>query len=378
MIGTERFNRLAAAIYDAAVDPGGWAGFLDVSARALNGTMAGLIYWDRASKESQIPLCVGMDPQRAREYDEYYAARNPWLTRGAASQRPGLVIPSQLLYPVEDLLRTEFYNDYLRRCDLCYGVGARIAQTDSLCINLSILRPRRSGTYGEPEVRLLKRLMPHLQRGFRLHRRFAGISAEIGAATAAMEGLPFGVLLLDAHGLALFVNREARRILDERDGLTLARDGLRASTSAASTALRKLIDEASFAGERVGTAAGGSLSVGRPSMKRPLGVLVSPLPAARYLLARRRAVVAVFVSDPEHTPEPPETVVRAIYGLTPAEAALAVRLTAGHSVESAAAVLGIAVQTARTQLKRVFRKTNTGTQTQLVRLLLSASPLGHA
>ncbi|OLC82548.1 MAG: hypothetical protein AUH72_06450 [Acidobacteria bacterium 13_1_40CM_4_65_8] len=62
-----------------------------------------------------------------------------------------------------------------------------------------------------------------------------------------------------------------------------------------------------------------------------------------------------------------------MYGLTPAEAAFAVLLASGHSVESAAAKIGISVLTARTHLKRVFRKTRSHTQTQLVQLRLRAT-----
>jgi DNA-binding CsgD family transcriptional regulator len=375
MIRDEDFHRLIRSLYDAAFDSSGWAPFLELYARALNGTMAGLTYWDRASKGSQAPLFIGMDTHHARECDEHYAARNPWLIDGPF-QAADVAVPSHLQCPVDERLKSEFYNDCVPRCDRCYGIGARVAHTETLYINLTLLRLRRSDAYGESDLLVVRTLMPHLQRGFQLHLRLTAIGLEVGAALAAMERLAFGVLLLAGDGSAVFVNREARRILDQRDGLTLSRNGLVASNPRTTTALRGFIKGAALTSQADGLSAGGSLSVGRPSMKRPLGLLVAPLSADRFVPARRGAVVAVFVSDPEHATELPEAVVRRMFTLTRAEAAFAVLLAAGHSVESAAASLGITVPTARTHLKRVLRKTRTRTQTQLVRVLLGAT-FGH-
>src|SRR5712664_3669515 len=104
MFQNKDFHRLIGTMYDAILDPQGWTPFLHEYARALNGTMAGLINWDRASKASRVPMFTGMDPQHAREYDEYYAARNPWLAHGRF-HRAGVVVPSQHQYPMDALLK---------------------------------------------------------------------------------------------------------------------------------------------------------------------------------------------------------------------------------------------------------------------------------
>ena len=83
---------------------------------------------------------------------------------------------------------------------------------------------------------------------------------------------------------------------------------------------------------------------------------------------------AVFVSDPERglaTGE--ETLVR-LHGLTRTEAALAIEILKGRRIESCAVELGISVLTARTHLKRIFAKTKTRRQSELVLLLLNTAP----
>jgi DNA-binding CsgD family transcriptional regulator len=62
---------------------------------------------------------------------------------------------------------------------------------------------------------------------------------------------------------------------------------------------------------------------------------------------------------------------RALYGLTPAEARLADLLLEGCEVREAADRLRTTLETARFHLKRVLAKTGTRRQTELMRLMLS-------
>jgi hypothetical protein len=55
--------------------------------------------------------------------------------------------------------------------------------------------------------------------------------------------LPMGVLVLDPDGQVLAQNAEARRILDERDGLSLEQGSVVAAQPAESARLRRLVHE---------------------------------------------------------------------------------------------------------------------------------------
>lgn len=60
---------------------------------------------------------------------------------------------------------------------------------------------------------------------------------------------------------------------------------------------------------------------------------------------------------------------RELYGLSPSEIRLATLLTTGIGLPEASARLAIRHETARSQLKAIFNKTETGTQASLARLL---------
>ena len=63
------------------------------------------------------------------------------------------------------------------------------------------------------------------------------------------------------------------------------------------------------------------------------------------------------------------------FSLTPAEARLALHLVAGETLRSAAFKLSITYETARTCLKKIFNKTGTHRQAELVMVILTTLPL---
>jgi DNA-binding CsgD family transcriptional regulator len=86
---------------------------------------------------------------------------------------------------------------------------------------------------------------------------------------------------------------------------------------------------------------------------------------------------AVHVFDPASRPVATAERLRALYGLTPAEAGLAQALAAGRSLHEYADDAHVTCQTARWRLKQVLAKTDTHRQAELVRLLLASAVLGE-
>ena len=73
----------------------------------------------------------------------------------------------------------------------------------------------------------------------------------------------------------------------------------------------------------------------------------------------------------------PIDLLRCHFGLTPAEARLALQLVAGETLRAAAAKLSITYETARTELKNIFNKTGTRRQAELVIVIVTALPRLH-
>lgn len=106
-----------------------------------------------------------------------------------------------------------------------------------------------------------------------------------------------------------------------------------------------------------------------------LHCLVMPIPlelSARWDIALASGCVAVFLSKPSGLQLPPKRLA-SLYGLSPAEARLAAKLSALRSVEQAADELCITVHTARSQLKSIFTKTGSQSQSELLMLLATGT-----
>jgi len=79
----------------------------------------------------------------------------------------------------------------------------------------------------------------------------------------------------------------------------------------------------------------------------------------------------VLLHDPARRVKPPVKRLRALFGLTGAEATLAQGLLDGRRLAEIAASRDVSVETVRTQLRSLFKKTGASRQADLMRILLA-------
>jgi DNA-binding CsgD family transcriptional regulator len=183
--------------------------------------------------------------------------------------------------------------------------------------------------------------------------------------------LAAGVIFLGSEGAIVLMNRRAEDLLRPKDGLLLVQGKLCAGVDAESMRLRGMIVGATQTSNGKGLSAGGTILVSREN-KRPLSVTVAPLRSVSVGLAKQPCAV-LFVSDPDQNVEVPADLLKRCYGLTIAEAHLTTVLLEGHSLREAAELCGVTQNTAKTQLKSVFAKTQVRRQGELIKLLLTSS-----
>jgi DNA-binding CsgD family transcriptional regulator len=201
---------------------------------------------------------------------------------------------------------------------------------------------------------------------------------ERNAALAALDRVPVGVIVVDASGLMIAANHMARQILEAADPLSLRENRLVCEGP------DKLALDAAIARALANHCGPGEpgeevVALGRPH-RRPVPVLVFPLDVRERFDEKAKRTAVLFVRDPERYPIRTESRwLETLFAVTPTEARLAACLSDGLSLEAAAEALGMSTATARVHLKRVFSKTGTSRQAELVRLVLSGpalAPLG--
>jgi DNA-binding CsgD family transcriptional regulator/PAS domain-containing protein len=360
---------LAGLIYDAPGRPDGWDAFLDRLAETLSATGPGLYVNEARTDLTLLSATRQIDAQWGRRYEAHFAPLD--LRRRAIRTLPAdTVFLGPELVPDRELLRSEFYADFLRPQGFFHLLGSVALHSDEIIGVLRVIRSRTAAPFDEADRALLRQLTPHVRRSVAVHRQLALASARHAAATDVLDRFQIGVLLLDGRGHVRAANRRAEQLLDLHDGLRADRDGLRAASTADTAALRALI-----AGTASAVPTGGAIAVTRPSGRDPFAVLVAPLRAPALTGVAPGACAVAFITDPEqHTVLPRRRVQRHL-GLTAAEADVALTLAGGHTVEEAARMLGISPHTARTQLKHALARTGARRQSALVRLVLAAPPL---
>ena len=107
----------------------------------------------------------------------------------------------------------------------------------------------------------------------------------------------------------------------------------------------------------------------------PLNLLVMPIKpetATTFIpwSRPRRPAAVLIISDPEMETRARAERLRERFAFTRAEAAFALEIVKGDGRKAAADRLGITVGTARSHLTRIFDKTGSRRQAELVRLLL--------
>lgn len=364
--------QLVDGIFAAAADPGQWTAFGKQLSEVVHGTSTVVHHQHAYSQDGSISENWNMDPSFTGAYLQYYSRCNPWFLTHPEKIQEGRVYLGAMLCPEEEMARSEFCDGWLLPQKLFHLLGATPLKNGSVSSNISIMRPKSMGAFHETDYALLTALMPYLQRAFQLNNRIQKLESRGNSAADALDSLPSGVILLDAQGKVVLVNRTAAAIVQQEKALRLTADGVQAATPQENARLKALLHGALATGNGRIAEPGGVMQVTRQDTHRPLYLLITPLRLKTVHLGRAVPVVAIFITDPEmELPLNPRHF-QELYGLTHAESKLAKALAAGKSLKEAAAELRVGESTLRSHLKSVFLKTHTRRQSDLVRLLISA------
>lgn len=181
----------------------------------------------------------------------------------------------------------------------------------------------------------------------------------------------YPLLQVDESGVVLWQNSACAEVLWTSPFLTMRGNRLRATDPGSDARLKAAIRWASSASvyaTRMATMASSSNShVAAPVLlANPVDEVVSVC-----WVSAQSQMILISLRDQEKSRNAVAPAAIA-FGITPAQARLAGLIVDGKDVVEAAAVLGISVNTARTQLKRMFKKTGTHNQPTLVRAILMA------
>ena len=166
--------------------------------------------------------------------------------------------------------------------------------------------------------------------------------------------------MLGGDARAWYINEAAQKMLADAEPLALEDDRLFTRHRHENAQLQKLIGAAISVADNVSDSSVLALTCANGDVPtHALVISVRAAPGAVVFLRRR----ADF-------PRPSPGRLRAVYGLTASEAHLAAELAAGKTLDMVARELELSKETIRKHLRRVFAKTGTSRQSELVATLV--------
>ena len=170
-------NSLIRLIYEAVDDPLVWGAFLTKFAEAVHAEAAGLCTEDKTGQWGRNLATVGMDPASRKSYEEYFVFRNPW--QGRRKVFAGNVETGEQLFSNRELVKTEFYNDFLKPNNWLHECSAVTRVEKSTFSHVFALRSPRSGAFTSEEIGLCSYLAPHLETAARIRQRIVDLEATV-------------------------------------------------------------------------------------------------------------------------------------------------------------------------------------------------------
>jgi DNA-binding CsgD family transcriptional regulator len=356
---------LIAAIYEAGIDFSLWPYALGRIASAFGVPSASMARQGRTPSECW-GFAVGIDPAMSDNYLEYYYGVDP-LWQSASSTPAGTVQTDTMLIPRREFVRTEFFNDFLMPQSIAGLLNATVVVEEG---RQSVVTLHGDKQFDEGHVALYKLLAPHLQRAVQINIKMARAELKHIASVETLNRLVEGVLIVDLNANIMFANKAAEKFFADRD-LRQNKGRLHANSTAETTRLHAVV--AKCAQPRTQLQQSGFVSLRRQLGRSPLSLLIAPLPleTTQYGLEAPQPMAVIFVNDPDMSNKPAVVQLREKFGMTPAEAGFAIEILNGDGIQAAADRLSISRATARTHLSRIFDKTGTRRQAELVRVLIS-------
>lgn len=362
---------LVGDIYDCAIEPAKWPHALQAIAQRMGGFAATLslhnpgdgtfrldAQWNLADDyRSALEACMPFNPALPACW--YHDVGQPFAF-------------ANFMGP-EELRASRYFRDGMSVGGCHDAALMTVTKSASRFGGLGIHRHESQPLYGESDLHMLRLLGPHLQRAIRIADILDARVIERDTLASVLDLLNAGVILTDGTGRIVHCNAAAARHLDDAGALRRGTSVLSGRDVPGAGELRQAIASAGSGTTTDIPKAGITVALKGPG-ERDLAAWVLPLDTGlrRDFGATYDARVAVFVRELGDTsPFPPELFIRR-YGITPAECRLLMLLVQGMTLQDAIATLGVGMATAKTHLSRLFAKTGTASQVELMRLSVSA------
>jgi DNA-binding CsgD family transcriptional regulator len=358
-------SRLVDRIYECAFVPDLWPEILAELVH-LGGALSGwlcisngnVVRWSASSKEARNDLRPLMESG--------WIPRSERFNRLLRAKQTGF-IPDSILYTPEEMRDDPAYRDMLYPRGMGWASATAIALPTGDDMVIALERAYDQGSASPAVFETLNEVHSHLARASFVAARMQLEQARAASQVLALLGIP--ALVLAENGRILAANQ----LIEALSGFIgwRANDHIVLRDARADALLRTAIATA----DRDDTPGVRSFPV-RSKESAMIAHVVPIRGAARDIFFR---CAGLLMLTPVSRPEAPSVeLIRSLFDLTPTEASVARRLSAGQSVKAIAAESGTSTNTVHTHVNAILAKTGYSRQSDVVALLNGLRPPGSA
>jgi DNA-binding CsgD family transcriptional regulator/PAS domain-containing protein len=365
----ETLSEIVGSVYDCVLQPQDWSRTLPLISSYGESAASSMVVQDRLSGAGTSIFEHGADQSFLRLYFEKLAASRMTPTKQIAFDQLGDFATMTVLAGERETANSDFYLKWVKPLGFRDVIGVLVLRSGKRVAWFSVVRSGVQQRFTDRELQQMELLSPHICRALMISD-----ALELQTVTAArleqtVNELSTGIVLTEDQGRIAYMNSSAERILKEGNLLKSLNGRLTAVRTGPRENLSRALAE-SVAGHAPPRT--GQYAVPLPDEEGG-GLIANILPLqwreGRNPLSGMRGAAAVIVQDPVERRAPPLEAFAGLYGLTFAEQKVLEHIASGEPPQETADELGISITTVKTHLQRIFSKTGTARQTDLVQLL---------
>ena len=364
------FNAALENLYRSVLEPDLLDSFLEQICRLTGSTLGAVMSHDLSHSQGSVYVVHGADGFDLSRYEREYASENLWFLRSAHAMRTGAIINTDDFVSRREFRGSRYYQDVLHQFDRTeQGLALCADMDDGRAVVMAFNRSGRLPAFTDAQLNLFRELLPHWQNAYALQRRLSWLESHTASMEAALDRMNKAMFLFDSRGHLAKTNAPAESMLRCGNLMVIKGETLNAR------------DPSSGLNSSIATACGvGNTSNDGRSSRRQSRLLLRnregqamavanlhPLPP-RGEVGGYAAVMFVQELGVPSSPNGAE-VLKTLFGVTDAEAKLAIAMHFQGNLEKAAEMLGITAGSARTRLKVLFEKMGVRNQAAVLRLL---------
>jgi DNA-binding CsgD family transcriptional regulator len=372
------FDDVVVDFYKAAMGDQPWGLGLEKVRQAMNAQVVNLYGAVKQTRSVAFSFEVGQaQPEAALDFIREYHQIDPRAAL-AMSTPAGQVVSCHRHFDEAFVTQDRFYQEFLIPYGGRYSSGMKVYEDEEQAVIWGVHRPLGSQPVNDDEEALIERLGLQLQNAVAIFLAQQKMAQPASVGIELLQRMPQPLMLLDETRRIVFCNEPARDLLDTGAVLT-NQAGLLCGPRIADDAqlliaLRTLgLSSQSYLGNRPSSdKVFLRLQDGTGSL---LGIYLYAMRPGDTLGAfGPNGLALVMLHDPQRETELDPFVVAATWGLTPAEAKVAIALKQGRSGAEIALVHGVSVNTVRTQIQSAMEKMGVTRQAELVSQLATLPP----